>query len=399
MVPQESTAPGEQNSRGKEQHGIGTECLTRRNVLALTAAGFSVSARARSVASTGTIRLGQSLPMSGPHSVLGNAYRLSAAAAFAEANRLAREVRYELVSLDDGGDPEQTATNVRLLSTTHGVNALFGFVGEGASRAGAIAAEAAGLPYVAPVSGAVELRSSLRPGTFVFRASHADEIRYIAHHAALIGLSRLALVYESNFQGLEMRNAVLGLVEQSRQTEVALTSIDTEGSDFTVPGAVSTIRATNPHAIVLGTNDVAAAAFVRAVRVAGYKGYLYALSSVGSQGLAGRLGGLVTGISVTQVVPLPITDTLRVCFEHRAFCARHGISPSLHSMEAWLGVALFIEATKSIRSAQPSEIAKALRVAPERDFGGYVARWYESRPSPIARVSLTVYDRDGRLRL
>jgi ABC-type branched-subunit amino acid transport system substrate-binding protein len=288
--------------------------------------------------------------------------------------------------------------NARRLAGTEKVHALFGFVGEGADRAGALIAAEADLPYVAPVSGAVELRSPRRPGVFVFRASHADEIRYIVRHAELIGLVKLELAYELTFLGLEMRNAILEFQDAARRTDVTLTAIDTAGSDYTVPGAVATIMEKGPQAIVLGSNDVASSALVRAVRSAGYKGYLYALSGVGSQGLVGRLGPLAAGISVTQVVPFPLTDSIPVSLAHRAFCARHGIQPTFHSMEAWIGASLFIEAMKRTRSTQPSEIARSLSSTPEVDFGGYFARWYESRPNPTARVSLTVYDRDGKLR-
>lgn len=378
-----------------------TRAPTRRSLLA--AMGLAAITPAWSQPTGGpdkTIRLGQSLPMTGPHALLSTAYRHSAAAVFKDANERAQGqgMRYELVSLDDGGDPEKTTANVARLVAGQGVNALFGFGGEGANRAGAMAAEAAGLPYIAPVSGAVELRSPLRPGTFVFRASHSDELRYIARHAETIGLSRIALVYELTFQGLEIRNAMLGLLDGDRRENAVLASIDTAGSAYTVPGAVATVMQGHPQAVVLASNDVASAAYVRALRGAGYKGYLYALSSVGSQGLAGRLGSLVTGIAVTQVVPLPNTDALKVCFDHRTFCARHGITPSFHSMEAWMGATMFVEATSGLRGTQAAEIAKALRNAREHDFGGYFGRWFESSPNPLAQVSLTVYDRDGRLR-
>jgi branched-chain amino acid transport system substrate-binding protein len=347
-----------------------------------------------------TIRLGQSLPLSGPHSVLGRSYRESAAARFEEANEQQRQtgLRFELISLDDQGQPELTLANARRLAASERVQALFGFVGEGADRVGAMAAEEADLPYVAPVSGAVELRTAKRPGVFVFRASHEDEIRYIMRHAELIGLSRLALAYELTFLGLEMRNAILDFQDPARRTAVALTVIDPAGSNFTVPGAVATILEKDPQAIILGSNDVASSALVRAVRVSGYKGYVYALSGVGSQGLVTRLGPLASGISVTQVVPFPLTDSLAVARTHRVFCARHGIQPTFHTMEAWIGASLFIEAVKRTGATQAAEIARSLTSAPEFDFGGYFARWYRSRPNPVARVSLTVYDRDGRLR-
>lgn len=239
----------------------GRACGAMRQTLALAAAagaGSEALAQAN-VESVKTIRLGQSLPLSGPHSILGRSYRESAVARFEEANAQQRQtgLRFELISLDDRGQPDTTLANARRLAGTERVHALFGFVGEGADRAGALIAAEADLPYIAPVSGAVELRSPRRPGVFVFRASHADEIRYIVRHAELIGLGKLALAYELTFLGLEMRNAILEFQDAARRTDVTLTAIDTAGSNYTVPGAVATIMEKDPQAIVLGSNDVA----------------------------------------------------------------------------------------------------------------------------------------------
>jgi branched-chain amino acid transport system substrate-binding protein len=375
--------------------------MTRRQVLlAASALGASTLATGQTQGTrTSVIKLGQSLPLSGPYAVLGRSYQAAALATFDEANS-SRELggaRFELISLDDEGQPDITTSNVKRLATQHGVNALFGFVGPGADRAGAMAAEAAGLPYIAPVSGSVELRSARRPGTYVFRASHADEIRYIAHHAELIGVTRMALVYELTFLGLEMRNSMLDLLQGNSRKEIILANIDTAGSEYTVPGAVATIMSNQPQAIVLGSNDVASASFVRGIRAAGFKGYLYALSSVGSQGLASQLNELVAGISVTQVVPFALTDTSAVSRKHSAFCRRHGITPTFHSMEAWIGATLLVETAKRARGQNSKALSEALNSAPPVEFGGFSAQWYASKPNPRAPVSLTVYDKNGRL--
>ena len=380
---------------------VASHVMQRRSALIAVGSAICAPAWAQSSSNRLTLRLGQSLPLTGPHAVLAQSYRAAAAATFEEFNNSrdnGGSLRFELVTLDDESSPELTTANVMRLRSQHNVHALFGFVGEGADRAGAMAAATAGLPYIAPVSGAVELRSSRRPRAFVFRASHADEIRYIAHHAELIGLRRLALVYELTFLGLEMRNTMLELLDADRRSDLTLTTIDTSGSAYTVPGAVATTMSNQPQAVVLGSNDVASAAFVKAIRAAGFKGYLYALSSVGSQGLASRLNNLVSGISVTQVVPFPLSDSLAVSRNHRTFCVRNSIEPTLHTMEGWMGATLLIEAMKRVRSTQPSAIADALATAPAYDFGGYLAQWYASRPNPKFPVSLTVYDRNGRLR-
>ena len=358
--------------------------------------GLRAMAQARDP-SSGTLRLGQSLPLSGPHAAVGSAFRASAVAAFDDlARQGASAPRIELISLDDGGQSERTAVNVKLLASEHRVHAFFGFVGSGADRVGARASAVEALPYIAPVSGSVELRSARSPGTFNFRASHAEEIRYVVKHVGTIGLTKLALVYEYNFVGWELRDTVLDLVELAMRNEVVLSSIDREGSQYSVPGAVETILAKQPQAIILGSNPVASASFVRAARAAGFKGYFYALSSVGT-GLGELLGPLVAGIAVTQVVPFALSNKSVVSTKHRAFCSRHGIAPSSHSMEAWLGASLLFESVRRLKGITPSAISEALSTAQPLDFGDYTGQWYSSRPNPKAYVSLSLYDRFGRM--
>lgn len=147
--------------------------LRRRPFVALPLSallGHRAVAQARDP-STHTLRLGQSLPLSGSLAALGTAFRASAAATFGElASQSASTPRIELISLDDGGQPERTAVNAKLLASEHRVHAFFGFLGSGADRAGARGAAVEGVPYVAPVSGAIELRSTSAPGAFNFRA-------------------------------------------------------------------------------------------------------------------------------------------------------------------------------------------------------------------------------------
>jgi branched-chain amino acid transport system substrate-binding protein len=372
----------------------------RQLVLAGGLMPLTLHRTAAAQAAASVIRIGQSAPLSGTHSVLGLAYQAAALAVFKDANAAPGGIngrRVELVSLDDQDQPERTAINAKLLASEHQVSALFGFVGAGADRVGARAAAEEGLPYIAPMSGSVELRTPQSPRTYTYRASHADEVRYIVRHTETLGVKRLAMVYEYNFLGWELRDTLLESLSPQQQASTTFTSIDREGSPYSVPGAVAIVMARRPDAIILGSNYVASAQFVRAVREAGFNGYFYTLSTVGSQGLVASLGPLVSGISVTQVVPFPLSDVSPVSRQHRVFCERHGLQPSFHSMEAWLSASMLVDTLKRAKTANSTGIADALDATPARDFGGFVGQWRASKPNPKAFVSITVYTRDGKL--
>ena len=346
------------------------------------------------------IRLGQSAPTSGPLAKVGTAFRDAALAVFTEVNGQGgiggRDL--ELITLDDEDRAERTAVNVKLLAAEHHVVALFGFVGAGAHRAGPRGAVEEGLPYVAAVSGSQELRSGALPWVYNLRAGHLDEIEYIVRHTRQVGITRVSLVSEYNSQGWELRDALIAAFEARGAQVASISSVDHEGSRYSLPGAVSSVLAGEPQAIVLGSDYVASARFVEAIRRAGFTGLLYTLSTVGGGPLMEQLGPQAVGISVTQVVPFPWTSSLPVGRRFQAFCARHKIEPSFASMEAFLAANLLVDALRRAREATPARLAEALDALPPRDFGGYVAAFYSSAKSRRTppQVDLTVFSRAGK---
>lgn len=347
---------------------------------------------------TSPIRLGQSAPVSGPLARVGTAVRDAALAVFAEVNGQGgiggREI--ELITLDDEDRPERTSVNVKLLASQHQVVAMFGFVGAGAHRAGARGAAEEGLPYIAAFSGSQELRTGALPWIYNLRAGNVDEIEYIARHTRQIGIRRVALVSEYNSQGWELRDALISAFEARGDSVAAITSIDHEGSKYSLPGAVSSVLAGQPQAILLGADYVASARFVDAVRQAGFTGLFYTLSTVGGNALIDMLGPQAAGLSVTQVAPFPWTSSSAVGRRFQAFCARHKIEASFASMEAYLGASMLVDALRRTREVTPAKLAEALDTLPPHDFGGFVAAFYGKSRRVPAQVDLTVFSKNGK---
>ena len=82
------------------------------------------------------ILFGQSAALTGPASGLGQAMRAGIEAAFHEANRNGgvHGRRLELISLDDGYEPEAAIENMRTLINDREVFALIGAVGTPTAR-------------------------------------------------------------------------------------------------------------------------------------------------------------------------------------------------------------------------------------------------------------------------
>src|SRR5215212_415585 len=105
---------------------------------------------------TDRILFGQSAVLSGPTAELGTEMRRGILAAFEEVNRAGgvEGRRLELRSYDDRYEPEQAIANTRRLINDDGVFALIGAVGTPTSAASEPIARAAGVPLIAPFTGA-----------------------------------------------------------------------------------------------------------------------------------------------------------------------------------------------------------------------------------------------------
>ena len=83
------------------------------------------------------------------------------------------ERRLELISQDDEYEPEAAITNTQELIHDKQVFALIGAVGTPTSRSATPVAAGAGVPYIAPFTGAGFLRDDDRDNIVNLRASYA----------------------------------------------------------------------------------------------------------------------------------------------------------------------------------------------------------------------------------
>ena len=147
--------------------------------------------------------IGQSARFSGPNATYGNDYRQGAQAWFDAVNRLGgihgRTLR--LVSLDDRYEPELTLSNTKRLLQNQQVVALFGFFGTPTSKLILPLVEAAGIAYVAPLTGARILREPFRPMVFNLRASYHQEINLLVAELERAGRHQVAVTYNRDAYG------------------------------------------------------------------------------------------------------------------------------------------------------------------------------------------------------
>ena len=115
--------------------------------------------------------------LTGPASQLGQELSSGALVYFNKLNRLGgiHGKQVELISLDDGYEPENTVINTRLFIKKEKVFALFGYVGTPTSHAILPMLKQSNIPYLMPFTGADFLRTPIVSNVFNLRASYLQE--------------------------------------------------------------------------------------------------------------------------------------------------------------------------------------------------------------------------------
>ncbi|MCP4315487.1 MAG: ABC transporter substrate-binding protein [Hyphomicrobiales bacterium] len=321
-------------------------CLALLAAVAL-AATCSPPAAAENGVSDNTIVFGQSAAFDGPVASLGIGFRDGLLAAFAEANREGgvNGRRLQLVSYDDGYEPEISIANTHRLIEEDGVFALIGEVGTPTSRSAQPIAQKSLVPFVGAFTGASFLRNPELPNVVNIRASYDQEAEALVDYLTTdLGLKRIAVLYQDDTFG---RAGLDGVTAALERRDVGLVADGTYMRNTTaVKRALLTIRKADPQAVIIVGAYKPAAAFIRTADTVGMEAVFAALSFVGSNALAAELGSVDDIVLVSQVVPMFDNEQLPLVSKFLS-ALREGVpgaAPSFVALEGYLAGRLVVEA-------------------------------------------------------
>ena len=348
------------------------------------------------------ILFGQSAALEGSAAALGLGMREGILAAFNEVNAAGgvKGRRLELVSRNDGYEPDKAIENTNQLLKVDQVFALIGGVGTPTSKAAQPIATAAGVPFIGPFTGAGFLRDPTLATVINVRASYDQETEaWVERLTTDLGISRIALFYQDDSFGLAGRAGVLTALEKR---SMALVAEGTYVRNTTaVKTAFLTIRKAAPQAVGMVGTYAACAEFIRLARRLGLDAVFVNISFVGSNSLAKELGSDGKGVVISQVVPFPGDATVPVVARYQK--ALRAAAPEAEfgfvSLEGYLVGRLVAEALSSLDG--PVTRAGLLTAIKERgtfDLGGITLTYGPNKNQGMDRVFLTVIQADGSIR-
>lgn len=373
--------------------------LASHTTAVLAAPVFMRNAWAQEGGITGkTLTIGCSAALSGPLAGFGQDIKQGAEAALAHINGRGgvhgRTLQFNMV--DDGYVPQRTTDNVKQMIGQGSAFALLSCVGTPNNTAILPLIEEAGIPYVAPLTGASSLRKGGR-NVFHVRASYTDEVRRLVQRLAGMGLKGIGVVYLDNGYGREMlEDATRSLAEQNIQPTVQA-ALATDGKNLA--DVLAKVAEARPAAVLLATAGAASVELVRGVKKT-VPGVLMAGVSVTltSDGLK-QLGDAGSGIAVTMVMPDPNRAKTQLVRDYQAAMRAKGQQDfTLGSLEAYVNMRVLAEGLERAGS-DPSrtKLRNALAGIRNWDMGGFVVDYSGQSPFVGSRfIDLGVLNGAGR---
>lgn len=346
-----------------------------------------------------TVIFGQSAAFTGSTSQFGIDARLGILSAFKGVNDKGgvHGRMVELVSLDDGYEPGRAIANIRQLIEEIGVFAMAGAVGTSTVRASAPVAATAGIPYIAPFTGAVDIRSRWQ-NMIHLRASYDQETEAMVDRLIEdLAIKRVAVLYQNDYFGRDgYEGARLALKRRGLEP---VSSGVYERNTAAIKGALLDIRQGDPEAVIIIGTYQAASQLILWSRFIGFDPVFMAISFVGSNALARTLGKNGAGVFVTQVVPFPTSINLPVASNYLQALAAIDpeAEPGFISFEGYLLGRLIVDVLDRCgRTLTRERFLDVFKKSGSIDLGGFQLFYEQGLDQGSNAVFLTAINNSGR---
>ena len=345
------------------------------------------------------IVFGQSAAFDGPAAALGLGMREGILASFNEANAAGgvNGRRLELVSYDDGYEPEKSDCQHQAPDRAKGCSRSIGEVGTPTSSAVQPIATEAGVPFIGPFTGAAFLRNPSLGNVINVRGSYDQETEaWIEHLTTDLGVSRIAILYQDDTFGRAGLSGVSKALEKRGMKLVAEGTY--ERNTTAVKMALLEIRKADPEAVVMVGAYKPCAEFIKLARRLKLNPVFVNISFVGANALAKELGEDGKGVVVTQVVPFPGDTSIPLVarYQKALKAANPDAQIGFVSLEGYMVGRLVVEALGKVKGpVTRAGLLSTIKEVGTFDLGGITLTYGPDDHQGMDQVFLTVIQADG----
>jgi branched-chain amino acid transport system substrate-binding protein len=254
--------------------------------------------------------------------------------------------KLKLIAYDDSYDPAKTEACFNRLKDQK-VFALGFFVGTPTAVKYVPMAESNKIPLIGLFTGAQTLYVPLRHWVVNVRASYFDETReQIDALWGTLGYKKIGVIYPEDAFGAAVLDGVKTALKAHSAEPIAVGSYQRQTAQ--VGGAIDTVRAANPEAVVVVGPPNTVAPILKQSHAKGWKPLFLTVSFVGTDDLILEAGADAEGMVITQVVPpYYLTDLKTVALYRRTLSTYFpSAQPSFVSLEGFVDAMVLVEGLK-----------------------------------------------------
>ncbi len=346
-----------------------------------------------------SIAFGQIAALDGPAAALGLGMQKGILAAFAEANAAGgvNGRRLTLDSRDDGYEPDRSIAQINQMLAENAFFGLIGTVGTPTNKVLQPIATEADFPLIGPFTGAGFLRNPELANTYNIRGTYDQETEeWIKQLVDVEGLTSIGILYQDDafgYVGLAGVEAALARRGMELTTRGTYTRNTTDVKD-----ALVTMMEVNPQAVVMVGAYKPIGEFIKLSRSFSFTPEFVTISFVGSQALADELWPEGAGVLISQVVPFPWDDSIKIVADYQAALSALEPYPNYDfvSLEGYVVGRVAIEALKNAGQEPTREsFLAAMAGLTNLDLGGLVISFGPDDHQGIDEVFMTRLLPDG----
>jgi branched-chain amino acid transport system substrate-binding protein len=347
------------------------------------------------------IKFGQAAALQGPASALGLDMRAGILSAFAEVNKAGgvKGRKLELVSVDDGYNPAKSVQVTKALIENEKVFALVGPVGAPTVTVALPFAVDAGVPVIAPLSGAEFLRTPFKPTVINVRASYFQETEMMVGRLVQdAGAKRIGILYQNGpFGRVGLEGVQRALAKRGMQL-AGEGSFDRNGA--VAPGALAALHKGNPDAVILIGPYKPCADFIRFSRQIKWTPLFVSISFVGANALAHELGSDGAGVYITQVAPFPEDASTPLIARYQAAlrAVDANARPGFVSLEGYIAGRVIIAGLEKVKGEPTRKAFTGAILAGPINLQGVTLTYGPNDNRGGQEVFLTMIQADGSVK-
>jgi ABC-type branched-subunit amino acid transport system substrate-binding protein len=280
--------------------------------------------------------------LSGPTKGLGLDLKKGAITYFSKINEQGgiNGKKINLISLDDGYEPQVTVGNTRRLIEQDKVFALFGYVGTPTSYSILPMLNKSKIPYLMPFTGADFLRKPVVSNIFNLRASYYQEAEtQIDFLVNTLSLKKIALVIQADEFGLNAQKALINILDKYKLKPVVNARFKRNSNDIN-NALESLTKETVDSVIFVGTYQPFSH-LINEAHIKGIKPVFVSFSFIASQSVYARLKHS-SKVIISEVMPDPKNCQWQLCIDFNADMKKGGISNTNRvQLEGYLNAYIF----------------------------------------------------------